>query len=107
DRAGSGHRRRHARETPVVVVVAVHRPMVGGDVVVEFVERGPRRRLRREGRIGTGLRVVVVLILERSEEPELVAHDRTRDLPRRVAPLIAMVRKAAARAAVDALAFLR
>ena len=88
-------------------MIAVHQPVIRRDVVVELVEHAPRRRLRRRGRIGTGLRIEVVLILERSEEPELVSDERTRQLGRGISPLIAVIRQATRRTVRYAEAFLR
>ena len=57
----------------VVVVVSVHQAMVCVDVVVELPEHPARVVLGGIQRIDAGLRIVVALILERAEEPQLVA----------------------------------
>ena len=98
---------RHAGNAPVIVVIPVHHTMVWRDVVIELVEHPARRRLRRRRRIRAGLRLVVVLVLERSEEPELVANERTGHLCGPVPPAIAMIGQAGCRTIRHALALLR
>src|SRR6185503_3754811 len=93
DRARRRHRRGAARNPIEVVVIGELEFLAWRQLIIQLVENPLGLRARGEFGCSPGLRLPVLLELERSEEPELVLLDGSAELPRRIAEPRAVVRQ--------------
>src|SRR5262245_29055876 len=76
----------------VVVVIPVHQPVIWRDVVIELPKPPFGLRFTRVRRVRSRLRICVVLVAERAEEPKSIADERTGRLQGNVVELRKVVR---------------
>src|SRR5207302_8540288 len=95
DRARSRELRGAARNAIEIVVLLRLDFVLLVNLIVDLPDNALGRRARRKGGIGARLRVRVLLVLKRSEEPELVSFHRPAHLPCYVLEFVAVIRLAA------------